>query len=188
MLSYRSKISILDWGGGVGKAYFRNKKHFTSPNSVVWNVVDVEEIIVAAQKEHMSEERITFQSDISNVKKVDIVFLNQSLQVVENYKECLQNIIERFHPLILFISGVPSGENEEYVTLLLLDGRYGVPTYVMNERELLGFVNEQGYSLLYRFIGGKVNLANYSDNYQLDSNKDNYIQSYILVRKEENVQ
>jgi len=184
MLSHKEKTNVLDFGGGVGQIYFGIEKYLTTPRSVQWNVIDVERIIQTAKERVTDKQNLSFYTSIDEIEKIDVLFFRQSLQVVENYKEMIAGIVKKYSPKVIFISGATSGENEDYISLLLLEGDKGVPCYFFNEKNLVSFVEGQGYFLVDKFFENIcLNLSNYPESkHQLDSKRENYVRSYVFVR------
>jgi hypothetical protein len=104
--------------------------------------------------------------------------------VIKDYKKVIEQICRSFHPTFIFISGVPSGENVDYVGLLLMGGEKGIPCYLFNEKNLIEFIQSQGYLLMDKFMEDiRLNLSNFTESqFHLDSNKENYVKGYIFIK------
>ena len=188
LFSKKKKFHVLDYGGGVGQLFFMVEKYLTSPELVVWNVLDIPGIINVAKEKIKSITGLHLYGDIASIKNSDLLYFRQSFQVLDDYKEILTHITRTFHPKIIYISGVTAGENKDYVTLLLLKGEKGVPCRIYNEEKLLRFVNSLGYDLIDRFSENerkRVDLSNFSEEFQLDGKRNNLVKGYIFMRNDD---
>jgi putative methyltransferase (TIGR04325 family) len=183
--SCRNKVSVLDYGGGVGEIYFGVGKYLISPGDVSWNVVDVDGVVAAARDRITNKKNLFFHNNIESVKDVDVLLFRQSLQIIEDYKSVMRNICSSFEPDIIYISGVSAGENEEYLTLVLLEGDKGLPCYIFNEKELVGYVNSLGYILLERYIEDiDIDLSGFTARRSLPEDKtENKAKGYVFLRE-----
>lgn len=180
----KEEVNVLDYGGGFGQILFGLEKYLVYPERIKWNVIDTEGVVKAAKENIKGKKNSLYFTDISRVDKIDILFFRQSLQVLENYKEIITQVSKKFGPKFIVISGVMAGKNNDYITLLLLDGNKGVPCIFLNENKLINFIKSEGYLLVDKFRESiKVDLDNFSDEYHLDEKKENLVKSYIFVRE-----
>ena len=113
------------------------------------------------------------------------MFFRQSLQVLENPVRILTDLAHLFHPKIIFMSGVPAGKNEDYVSLVLsAQENKGHPCWIFNEERLLSSVNRLGYSLIDKFSENiTINLSNFPDKFQKDDERKNHARGYMFLRE-----
>lgn len=186
LLSYREKISVLDYGGGVGQFFFSVEKYLTFYNTVTWQVLDTEPMIRIAKERIKGKDNLFFCKDLQEIKNADLVFFRQSLQILENPARILGDIVHLFSPKVIFLSGVPAGENEDYVGLVLSYGEEnkGCPCWIFNEEKLLNTVNRLGYFLLDKFNENiTINLSNFPNEFQMDNEQKNHAKGYIFFRE-----
>lgn len=186
LLSYlKNSVNVLDYGGGLGQVFFGVEKFLLFPEKLNWHVVDVEGVIGAARNGIKDQRGLFFHNDTDGLKDIDILLFRQSLQIIRDYKQLIEYISYILKPVIIYISGIAAGKNEEYITLVLLEGDKGLPCYIFNEESLVAFVKSLGYLLLERYTENiEVNLSIFSDDkYHLDGKKKNYVKGYIFLRK-----
>jgi putative methyltransferase (TIGR04325 family) len=185
--SFKGQLNVLDYGGGVGQMFFAVKKYLTFPDSVIWNVLDVEGVIKTAKKRIKKESNLFFYSNLADIKKIDFLFFRQSFQLLDNYKGILRNIVSFYRPKTIFISGITAGENIDYITLVFLEENKGLPCRFFNEKELVNFIAGLEYCLVDRYEENERKRADLSylddDKYHLDSKRNNYVKTYIFRRK-----
>lgn len=185
LLTKSERINVLDYGGGLGQLLISLEKHLLSKNRVIWEVFDTEEMIGIAKERIKGKNNLFFHKNIQEVKKADILFFRQSLQVLENPVKILTDLTHLFHPKIIFMSGVPAGKNEDYVSLVLsAQENKGHPCWIFNEERLLSSVNRLGYSLIDKFSENiTINLSNFPDKFQMDDERKNHARGYIFLRE-----
>ncbi|GEM_PF-2989335 len=186
LLSCREKISVLDYGGGVGQFLFSVEKYLTFYNTVTWQVLDTEPMIRIAKERIKGKDNLFFYKDLREIKDADLVFFRQSLQVLEDPAKILADIVRLFNPKIIFLSGVPAGKNEDYVGLVLSYGEEnkGCPCWIFNEGKLLNMVSGLGYFLLDKFNENiTINLSNFPNELQMDDGQKNHAKGYIFLRE-----
>ena len=155
-------------------------------NAVTWNVFDTEEMIAVAGKKAKTKDNLFFYSRLDAIQKADLVFLRQSLQVLEDPRKTLKEIVERFHPKAIFLCGVPAGLNEDYLSLVLAYGEEhkGCPCWIFNEKKLAHFVTGLGYVLTDQFMESiTVDLSDFPARYHLDREGKNHVKGYVFLRE-----
>jgi len=184
LLSLKKNVQVLDYGGGLGQIYFAVAKHLIFPDSIVWNVLDLEEMIRIAKDKMSGQPRLNFYTDINKIEQADIVFFRQSLQVLEYPINVLEHIVQSYDPKVIFMSGVPAGENETYLSLVLAEENKGSPCWIFNEDQLLTSVRSLGHTLIDRITEGiTINLSNFEDiRYHLDSERKNHVKGYVFTK------
>jgi putative methyltransferase (TIGR04325 family) len=96
LLSYRSRVKVIDWGGGAGELYNSVISQVARPENVTYFVVDNERLI-AHGREHLPQvnfvnaERI---ADVDVLRNADILFMSSVLQYVRNWQDFLRFLAE----------------------------------------------------------------------------------------------
>jgi putative methyltransferase (TIGR04325 family) len=148
----RDRVSILDWGGGIGH-YYAVAKSLYPDLQVDYTCFDVP-ILVAEGRRLFPE--ATFLSDMSTVEKTyDLVFASSSLQYAEDWRATLSLLASSTHGRTC-VTRVPIAlANPSFVSLQRAD-RHGYGTeylgWVLNRDELLDAAEAAGLQLLREFF------------------------------------
>jgi len=184
MLSMNGNINIVDFGGNLGTMYMAIERSFLHPNRIDWYVVDVKKIVEYAKKRVEDKINLHFTTDIKSIKSFDIFFCHNSLNFIEDYKKLLSDISKNKTLKIIFLSGVPAGDNIEYITLMKLNHtEKGLPTIFFNRNDLVKYVESLGFSLFDESTQkGKLDIPFKDIKYHLDKDRKNYLKGYIFKR------
>lgn len=176
-------VAVVDYGGGLGQYFYAARRLWRRGKQVTWQVVDVPAMIVVARRNRPRPRGLRFMSGISTVRRADLVFFRQSLQVIDDYPSVLRDLTTRLRPRALVFSGVPAGSNPDYVTLAILAGERGIPCHVVNEPRFLRAVERLGYRLASRLVEKiRIDLSNFPAACQLDARRRNRVSTYIFLR------
>tara|TARA_Y100000310_G_scaffold296733_1_gene329226 strand:+ start:1303 stop:2034 length:732 start_codon:yes stop_codon:yes gene_type:complete len=176
-------VSVLDLGGGAGQTFSRIEKFLSKVHMIQWDVVEVEGIVNWAE-EVIRKPNLTFHKDITGIKQADVLFSRSAIQLIEDYSEVMKNIIRSFLPKFIHLDGISAGNNIEYVTLILLNGKKGVPCIMLNEKDLIQIIEDLGYVLIEKYLNDiKLSMGNFFDvKYHLDDQRENNTRGYIFLR------
>jgi putative methyltransferase (TIGR04325 family) len=108
MSRHKNKISIIDFGGGLGTNYFQNRKILGGlyNTSVSWNIVELP-LLSELGREHFANSQLTFFSDIGDAIRAvrdvaDSVLFSGSLQYIPEPFALLDQVIDRGGKLLAF--------------------------------------------------------------------------------------
>lgn len=143
----KKKISILDFGGGLGIGYMTLVESIPDAmERIEYTIVEVEKVSDLA-KELLFKQKwnIKYENYIPDIESYDIVHAASSMQYVEDYKEWIVKLTSVKAEHIL-LSDVFAGEIETYVTL---QNYYGsrIPHWFFNLNEIIGLFKKCGYQL-----------------------------------------
>jgi len=147
-LVMKERVSILDFGGGLGIGFMTLLESLPeAADKVSYTIVEVPEVCKAGEKLHGGEGGgVTYLSSIPILTTFDIVHAASSLQYVEKWKEWV-SAITKVSPKYILLSDVFAGEFTPYVTL---QNYYGsrIPHWFLNFDELSDTFDSCGYQLI----------------------------------------
>ena len=95
------QISVADFGGAGGAHYFETRRLLDKKISVLWNVIETQEMIKNATLFNLPDHELKFHSEISQVT-ADLIYLSSSIQYVPEPYQIINSILEQGYPYILF--------------------------------------------------------------------------------------
>lgn len=174
----QKKINILDFGGALGSEYWKNRCMLEKYNiDYTWNVVE-QKNYVSLGKNSISDERLFFFDNVSEIKKsIDIVLLSSVLQYLENYEEIIKQILALSATYILIDRQCVSNKTMICVQVVganIYNASY--PVRIIAENELLSQFKEE-YELVTVFDSEADR-----GHYYLEG-KEFYYRGYLYERK-----
>lgn len=145
----KSKVSVLDVGGGPGFAFLPTIGALGRDIDVSFYIVETERIYRLGKEMFGNDKRISFSAHFPrNLDKVDIVHFGSSMQYFENWKEVLKKAAKYKAKYILF-SDLHAGNVPTYATAQIYYGSR-IPCWFFNLEEFTGEMNKRGYELLFK--------------------------------------
>jgi len=90
-------ITVLDFGGGLGRAYYLARKFLPSDISVKWIVVETEPLVTRAIKEGIPTSELIFVTSIENAlsyaKRFDVVYSDAAIQYTRDPMAILTELL-----------------------------------------------------------------------------------------------
>lgn len=144
-----NEFTLLDFGGNLGLAYYSYRKYLDYPDNFQWIVVDLPDSVKAGKelaKKIDNSEKLSFTSELKEVKNPDILLTCGALQYIE---KSLAKILDEsnFNPQYIIVQRVPFYEGEEYITLQNL-GSSAVPYKIQNRTQFIKEICALGYELI----------------------------------------
>jgi len=146
-LLMKERVSILDFGGGLGIGYMTLLESLPDAvTRVQYVVVEMPELCKVGEQLHGKGGGITYLPSIPVLTTFDIVHAASSLQYVEDWEEWVSKIT-MISPKYVLLSDVFAGEIRSFVTL---QNYYGsrIPHWFLNLDHLLQVFEKSGYFLL----------------------------------------
>ncbi len=141
----KSKINVLDFGGGAGHHQFIARTIFKDAD-FDWTVVETESMCKAAQSK-ITDQGLEFTSSLGNLtdsKFFDLIFSNSAIQYTENPIEELRRLLG-FKFNIFFITRIPLTFDEKSVTYnqesMLSQNGPGLPPENFRDRRVKYLIN-----------------------------------------------
>lgn len=145
----RSRLAILDFGGGPGFSYPPVARALVRFEGLKFHVVDSNpEVCELGRRAFADDSRITFHTGLSTVEgPLDLAHFGSSLHYVDDWLELLRNVAAR-RPAGLLLSDVPAGPIPTFVTL---QDYYGsrIPVRFWNRDDLVGAIEALGFRLTF---------------------------------------
>jgi putative methyltransferase (TIGR04325 family) len=110
-----SQLRVLDFGGGLGSAFYQNKIFLDSIPDLKWFVVE-QKTFVNRGKEQFSHDRLIFEESIQRVvaqASINLILVSSTMQYLENPWQTLQELINVGAELIVIdrFSAVEGGRD-----------------------------------------------------------------------------
>ncbi len=167
------KVSILDFGGGMGVGYLDCLRCLINMNCF-FHIVDTIPNNDYARKIYASNPNIKFHDiDIPyDIQKVDIVNTGSSLQYVDDYEHIL-NALTKLNPEYFFLSDTFMGKMPTFATMQTNMSGKGIPYWIFSYEEIVNFFKNNGYNLTYKSSNYQPfhDLNNFPSDFKL---KDSY--------------
>jgi len=118
LLDAHKKISILDFGGGMGIQYFDLiAKVPAAKEKVHYVIVDGESTLENKPSELSEFQNLIFKASLDEVDKtIDIIHIGSTLQYIENWRSLLAHLCERFTPKYFVFSDLLAGDVPTFVS------------------------------------------------------------------------
>lgn len=149
MLSGQNRVSILDFGGGLGTGYFVLTA--TMPEAIDrldYSIIDVDGIVEAGRQLFDGKKGPTFQSELPGAARFDVVHASSVVQYIDDWRSLLA-CLARYNARFLSLADMFVGDFESFVTL---QNYYGskIRHWFLNAREFVAEVERNGYKLALR--------------------------------------
>jgi putative methyltransferase (TIGR04325 family) len=149
-----SRISVLDWGGGLGHYYLLGKAVLPDVE-IKFDCRDVP--LMCERGRQLCPEINFYEDDRCLENKYDLVMINGALGYFENWKELLPRIIATVQHHLFLTRVLTVRESPSFVALQRTDVynyHSDMLTQVFNEKEILDLVAKSGLRLVREFVVG----------------------------------
>ena len=145
----QEKVRVVDFGGGTGITYHSCVLNLIEPNKVYWKIIDNEILANLSNRILISDNsQIEYTSSINN-EKYDILIIGSTLHYIEDYKKTMKELL-RGNPNIIHLERLHAGEiSNNFVCLQKYNNSY-TPIMNLNIHEFNMFMNDNGYTLVYK--------------------------------------
>ena len=150
LVGHKKEISILDFGGGMGRSYLSCLSALQDSNiSIDYHIVDLEDTIEYAMKIYPDNMDVHFYRDIPDtLKDVDIVYLGSTLQYINAYEALIQRLA-KLEPKYFFLTDYFTSPSQTFATAQVNMKDRRIAYWIFNLREIVGIVEQQGYKKIY---------------------------------------
>lgn len=148
-LAERERVSVLDFGGGLGTGFLVLAKAMPDTfDRIDYTIVDVDGIAAAGRQLFAGKKGPAFFSKLPDAESCDIVHAASVLQYVEDWRSLVGRLAS-YGARFLSLADMFIGEFETYVTL---QNYYTskIRHWFFNARELIGEIEKNGYKLALR--------------------------------------
>ena len=168
LVGHKKEISILDFGGGMGRSYLRCLSALQDSNiSIDYHIVDLEDTIEYAMKIYPDNMDVHFHRDIpESLTDVDIVYLGSTLQYINAYQALIQRLA-KLKPKYFFLTDYFTSQAETFATAQVNMKDRRIAYWIFNLREIVGLVEQQGYEKIYETRNHQP-FQNFSNEFNID--------------------
>lgn len=141
-LSSVRSAHILDFGGSLGAAYAVLQSAYPD-RDFRYNIVETPAVCAAGRDYHKTSD-IFFTEKISDLKKIDVVYVQTSLQYAQNWRETLNTLID-LAPSMFILSHTSTGDIRTFQAIQNYYGRK-IPYWWISLAELKEAFSIRGYA------------------------------------------
>ena len=167
------RINVLDLGGGLGIDYLRTIRAMTAKKKINYYIIENEKVCEMGRKIFKNDKRVKFYTSFPENLRVDIAYINSSLQYLENWEDCLYKMFN-YKPSYFLFTDLSAGNIPTYATV---QNYYGsrIPYWFFNINDIKRLMEKMKFKLLFKsvyertFFGKKqiVSQRNFPLRYQL---------------------
>lgn len=149
VLAARGKVTVLDFGGGLGFTYIPVVEAVADDPSVAYHIVETPGICEAGKEVFADDPRIQFHRVLpTSVARVDIVHFGSSLQYIDDWRGLIRDCC-RYEPAYFMFTDLTAGDIPSYVTAQnYYDAK--MPARFFNLDELCDAMQANGFPLIFR--------------------------------------
>ncbi len=152
LLAQRDELSVLDFGGGMGLHYLEVISKAPQAEGILnYHIVDGKQSISSCPKEMKPFQKLHFHDDFHTVdEKIDIVHIGSTLQYIEDWKEILRQLNNKFNPSHFVFSDLLVGNIPTFVSHQIYYDKK-IPHLFVNLTQFLYFMeNVLGLRVLFK--------------------------------------
>lgn len=171
LASDEKKITVLDFGGGMGDSYLNCLSALEGSNiDVEFHVIDLETTIEFGMKIFPKDMGIHFHTSVNDVTPaVDIIYIGSTLQYVNDYQTLIQKFV-KLSPKYIFLTDNFMGEIETFATTQVNMKDRQIAYWIFKLSEIIDLMAKNGYKKIYMTKNYQPfhNFDNFSDEYKID--------------------
>jgi putative methyltransferase (TIGR04325 family) len=142
------KVSVLDFGGGMGMSYIDCLRSIDM-SDVRYTVVDLKAVQERGKEIFCGKYQVEFSDHIPHGESADIVYIGGSLQYVEDYRSVVCRLMD-LGPKYILMTDIPLGKGQTYATAQVNMRGRRIPCWIFEENEILRLMEKRDYRLTYR--------------------------------------
>lgn len=153
LMAGNKKLSILDFGGGMGSGYLDILSKI--PNAIEncnYYIIENEKLIAQLPNELKDLKNLFFVNSYANFSRENsplILHFGSSMQYISDWKGLITNLCEELNPEYLVLSDLHAGDIPSFVTNQIFY-EHKIPQWFLNYNEVVNFMFEQRYHLIYQ--------------------------------------
>jgi len=147
--SKKNKVTILDFGGGLGSTYISVTAACANSQIVDYHIVESKSICRAGKECFKGNTHIHFYDHLpEKIQDVDIVCLCSSIQYIKDWQGLLKGVAE-YDPQYVLLADVPAGDIPTYATV---QNYYEskIPYWFFDVNEIIRMMSSIKFELLFR--------------------------------------
>lgn len=146
----RGRVTVLDFGGGLGVSYIDRLSFLPQDADIRFHVVDTKATCDAARDLFAGDARIAFHASLPDgIGDVDIVHLGTSLEYVEDYRKVIADLAA-LAPLYVFVVDTFMCRCPTFATQQVNMIGKGIPYWIFDYNEVIRLFAGLGYNLVYK--------------------------------------
>jgi len=167
--SGREKLRILDFGGGMGVSYFHVIQAIPTTDFVDYTIVETGPVCETARGFFPGDSQIHFAAKLpAPGVRFDIVYLNSSLQYIEDYPGLIRQLVAYAPSYFLFVR-LSAGANPTYATAQVNVRGSKIPYWFINLSEIVSLMTSSGYALVFKSASeDELNQGNFPAEYRIE--------------------
>ena len=155
----QSKVKVVDFGGGTGISYYSYVQNLIEPEKIYWKIIDNEMLAELGKKEINSKhDNIEYASSI-NDEEYDALIISSTLHYIEDFRKIMKKLLKG-NPNIVHFERLHAGDIPNNFVCFQKSYNFYTPIMNLNIHELNIFMNDNGYTLVYK---ANLDTENYSD-------------------------
>lgn len=149
-------VKVLDFGGGPGSGFVQLLSSLPATTAIDYLVVDLQPACDAGRRLFAADGRIRFATEIPGpASGFDIVYVNSTLQYIDDYAATLQRLAALEAPWLL-LARLAAGRFPAFATQQVnLPGQV-LPYWFLDTQEVLEILQSAGYGLACDFLLERV--------------------------------
>lgn len=171
LASNEKRITVLDFGGGMGDSYLNSLSALKGSNiDVEFHIIDLESTIGFGMKIFPKDMGIHFYASVEDISSViDIIYIGSTLQYVNDYQTLIQKFA-KFSPKYIFFTDNFMGEVETFATTQVNMKNRQIANWIFKLSEIIDLMAKNGYKKIYMTKNHQPfhNFDNFSDEYKID--------------------
>jgi putative methyltransferase (TIGR04325 family) len=142
-------LKVLDFGGGLGISFLHLCASIAHPERVEYHVVETPRLCDEGSRFFTGEPHIRFHAALPTaIADLDIVYLNSSLQYVEDYRALLVRLCA-LAPRFVLLVRCAAGKTPTFATAQVTLPGKRIPYWFLNVDELVSILRGLGYELVF---------------------------------------
>ncbi len=172
--SENKKVSILDFGGGLGFTYIPVIYGCAEEQSIDYHIVDSKNTCIMGKRIFKNDKRIHFYTSLpQKMLTLDIIHLGSSLQYIEDWKDLINSLAE-YRPQYFLFTDLIAGDIPTYVTAQNYY-KSKIPCWFFNINDIIKIMSSVNFKLLFK--------SSYTGNFlgkEQEMPQDNFPEEYRL--------
>jgi putative methyltransferase (TIGR04325 family) len=143
-------VRILDFGGGIGFAYYQVLHGLPSSKNFELHIIEIDELCEVGKQYFKDEQKIFFHSSLPREEGLtfDIVHMGSSLHYCEEWEEVLSRLC-RYQPRYFLFTDLPAGDIPTFATV---QSYYSskIPVWFFNIDEVINVMKKKNYCIVFK--------------------------------------
>ena len=153
---HKKKLSVLDFGGGLGNTYLEVAKILANEVDLTYVIVENENLCQQGIELYKEDHQLEFSVELPVNTVFDTVHAGSSIQYVEDWLGVLKKFSD-YQPKYIVFADLPAGDIDTFVSIQNYYGKK-IPAWFWNLSEFINSVEVMGYKLVakYRYFNKHV--------------------------------